>query len=93
MLAAVWGGPDGGADPFRLNTNAVDQYISYTGSCVATQLATATLVFPDCGPATLQSASFFGPDLAVVVPEPDSIAMFAFGLLAVSAQLRRRFHR
>jgi hypothetical protein len=93
VLAAVWGGPVGGADPFRLFSNAVDQYVSYTGSCVATPLATATLVFPDCGPATLQSASFFGPDLAVVVPEPDSIAMFAFGLFAVSAHLRRRFHR
>lgn len=92
VLAAVWGGPDGGADPFRLNAKAVDQYISYTGSCVATQLATATLVFPDCGPATLQNASFFGPDLAVVVPEPDSIATFASGLLAVGIHRRRRFH-
>jgi hypothetical protein len=93
VLAAVWGGPVGGADPFRLNANAVDQYISYTGSCVATQLVTATLVLPDCGPATLQSASFFGPDLAVVVPEPESIATFAFGLLAASIHLRPRFHR
>jgi hypothetical protein len=93
VLAAVWGGPVGGADPFRLNANAVDQYISYTGSCVASQLANATLVFPDCGPATLQNASFFGPDLAVVVPEPDSVAIFAVGLLAVSGHLRRRLRR
>ena len=64
VIAAVWGGPLGGADPFRLNANAVDPYVTYTGACVATQLATATLVFPDCGPASLQSASYFGPNLA-----------------------------
>ena len=90
VLAAVWGDPVGGADLFRLNANAVDQYISYTGSCVATELPTSTLVFPGCGPATLSNASFFGPNLAVV-PEPGSIAIFAIGLLAVSDHLRRRF--
>jgi len=78
VLAAVWSGPVGGADPFRLNANAVDQYIRYTGSRVATQLVTATLVFPNCGPAPLESASFFGPDLAGAAPGPKSLATFAF---------------
>ena len=89
VLAATWGDPVDNADPFRLQANAVDPFVTYTGACSKTQLPGLQLVFPDCSPAPLNNAGFFGPNLAVI-PEPTSIALVGAGLLFIGRKLRRR---
>lgn len=41
--------------------------VSYTAACAVFQLPSPELVFPDCGGGSLTDASYFGPNLAVVV--------------------------
>jgi hypothetical protein len=90
VLGAVWGDATIGADPFRINTNAVTSGVSYTAACAVFQLPDPELVFPNCGGGSLSNASFFGPNLAVVVPEPESIGLLACGILSAAGALRRR---
>jgi hypothetical protein len=90
VLAATWGDPIDNADPFRLQANGVESFLNYTGMCSKTQLPSLQLVFPDCSGAPLSSASFFGPNLAVV-PEPGSIVMFGAAMLGLGSILRRKF--
>jgi hypothetical protein len=89
VLAATWGDPIDNADPFRLQANAVDPFVTYTGACSKSQLPSLQLVFPDCSSAPLNSAGFFGPNLAIV-PEPTSIALLGIGTLALGRALRSR---
>ena len=89
VLAATWGDISDNADPFRYNANAVDPFVNYTGECIKTGLDYLHLVFPDCGGAPLDRASFFGPNLGLV-PEPASLTLLALGVLAAGRTLRRR---
>lgn len=93
VLGAVWGDPIIGADPFRINTNAVTSGVSYTAACAVFQLPSPELVFPDCGGGSLTDASFFGPNLAVVVPEPGSLILLACGLLGLAGTARRKIQK
>lgn len=90
VMGAVWGDPIIGADPFRLNVVAVAPFVSYTGPCSATLLPSPELVFPNCGIGSLGNASFFGPNLAVVVPEPNGLAILETAMMGLFAALRRR---
>jgi hypothetical protein len=92
VLGAVWGDPNIGADPFRINTNIVTSGVSYTEACATFQLPDPELVFPDCGGGSLSNASYFGPNLAVVVPEPGSLALLACGIASAAGALRRRLN-
>jgi PEP-CTERM motif len=93
VLGAVWGDPNIGADPFRINTNAVTSGVSYTAACAVFQLPSPELVFPDCGGGSLTDASYFGPNLAVVVPEPGSLTLLACGLLGLAGTARRKIQK
>ncbi|HVO78872.1 MAG TPA: PEP-CTERM sorting domain-containing protein [Candidatus Bathyarchaeia archaeon] len=90
VLGAVWGDPNIGADPFRINTNILTSGVSYTAACATFQLPGPELVFPDCGDGSLSNASYFGPNLAVVVPEPASLALLGCGVAGAAGALRRR---
>lgn len=90
VMGAVWGDPNIGADPFRIMTNAVTSGITYTSQCATFLLPGPQLVFPDCGGGSLSNASYFGPNLAVVTPEPSTLALLGSGLLVGMAELRRR---
>lgn len=93
VLGAVWGDPIIGADPFRINTNAVTSGVSYTAACAVFQLPSPELVFPDCGGGSLTDASYFGPNLAVVVPEPGSLALIVCGILGLTGTARCKIQK
>ena len=93
VLGGTWGDPTIGADPFRINTNAVTLGVSYTAACAVFQLPSPELVFPDCGGGSLTDASYFGPNLAVVVPEPESLTLLACGLLGIASTARRKIQK
>ena len=89
-MSAVWGDPLNGADPFRIMTHAVTNGLTYTAQCGKFLLNGLQLVFPDCGGGSLTDASYFGPNLAVVVPEPSTFALVAIGLGGI---IRRSWQR
>jgi hypothetical protein len=90
VMAAVWGDPNNGADPFRIMTHAVTNGLTYTAQCAKFQLSGLQLVFPDCGGGSLNNASYFGPNLAVVTPEPSTWILMVIG---VGETIRRRWNR
>lgn len=90
VMAAVWGDPINGADPFRIMTHAVTDGLTYTAQCAKFQLTGLQLVFPDCGGGSLNDASYFGPNLAVVVPEPSTLTLVVIGLSGI---IRRSWQR
>jgi len=90
VMAAVRGDPINGADPFRIMTHAVTNGLTYTAQCGKFLLNGLQLVFPDCGGGSLTDASYFGPNLAVVVPEPSTFALVAIGLGGI---IRRSWQR
>ncbi len=90
VLGAVWGDAIIGADPFRINTSIITSGLSYTGGCAAFLLPDPELVFPDCGGGSVSNASFFGPNVALVTPEPGSIALLGWGVLSAAGALRRK---
>jgi hypothetical protein len=79
-MAAVWGDPINGADPFRIMTQAVTNSLTYTAKCAKFQVNGLQLVFPNYGGGSLNNASYFGPNPAVVVPEPSTFALLVLGL-------------
>jgi len=92
VMGAVWGDAIFGADPFRIHTVAVTSGISYTSACAVFLLPSPELVFPNCGGGSLSDASFFGPNLAVVTPEPGGVGWLACGLVGMVAAMRRRLN-
>jgi len=89
-MSAVWGDPLNGADPFRIMTHAVTDGLTYTAQCANFQLSGLELVFPDCGGGSLNDASYFGPNLAVLTPEPSTFVLVAVGLGGI---IRRRWQQ
>ncbi len=89
VMGAVWGDAIIGADPFRINTNAVTNGIIYISACAAFLLPSPDLVFPNCGGGSLSDASFFGPNLAVATPEAGSLGLLASGCLLGLGALHR----
>jgi hypothetical protein len=89
VMGAVWGDPIIGADPFRLNANATS-FVNYTGPCATFLLTAPDLVFPDCGTGSLNNASYFGPNLAIAVPEPNGLALLLIAAIGAFAGMRLR---
>jgi hypothetical protein len=88
VLGAVWGDPIIGADGFRYFENIFTSYgVNYEGTRTMTMLSAPILVFPEeGGPRN----GFFGPNLAVAVPEPISFVLLGTGILGFAAFHRRR---
>jgi hypothetical protein len=90
VMAAVWGDSIIGADPFRFGAVAVAPLVAYTGPCDAFLLPSPDLVFPDCHSGILDAAGYFGPNLAVVVPEPNCLAILGTAVVGLFAVVRRK---
>ena len=88
VLGAVWGDPIIGADVFRFDENIVTSFgVNYGGTRSITLLSGPILVFPDGGGLP---NGYFGPNLAVAVPEPISLMLLGTGILGFGAELRRK---
>jgi hypothetical protein len=89
VLGAVWGNPIIGADPFRFGTTTSSAFgVSFTGSRAKTLLAGPMLVFPNEA-GGLPDNGLFGPNMAVLVPEPPGALMLISG--GVMCLALRRF--
>ena len=87
VLGATWGNPIDGADPFIVSAPLTTSGVSYDGGRVKTNLPDSSLVFPDLGPG---AGGFFGPNLAVPVPEPAAFLLLGGAALWIGLSRVRR---